>query len=197
MTRRYTKKQRRQSNELLFIAAIAFIAVSGAIGAQFLDVVVNNIFFVFAIILAVMGAVILVAAKKWRAKAIKRLKGQASLEVVDQMTGVEFEGFLQGVLISRGYKVQDTPRNGDLGVDIIASKNGQRIAIQAKRYSYKVDRRAVSDAVAGMKHYKCDKAMVITSNYFQPGAKTLAKSNTCELVDRDLLAEWLAEFQKS
>jgi HJR/Mrr/RecB family endonuclease len=37
--------------------------------------------------------------------------------------------------------------------------------------------------------------MVITNNYFTPGAVTLARSNDCTLVDRDLLAQWVLRFQ--
>jgi len=48
--------------------------------------------------------------------------------------------------------------------------------------------------VAGMQHYRCTKAMVITNNYFTPGAETLARSTGCLLVDRDTLAKWISEF---
>jgi hypothetical protein len=38
--------------------------------------------------------------------------------------------------------------------------------------------------------------MVITDNHFTEGAKGLAQSNHCELIDRDLPAEWILEFQE-
>ena len=59
----------------------------------------------------------------------------------------------------------------------------------------KVSRRAVSDAVAGMYHYGCNKAMVITNNYFSPGAITLARSTGCILIDRNILANWVTKYQ--
>jgi restriction system protein len=89
-----------------------------------------------------------------------------------------------------------TKASGDLGVDLIASNDTSKIAIQAKRYESKVSRRAISDAVAGMRHYKCNRAMVITNNYFTPDAIKLAKSAGCMLIDRDVLADWIIEFQK-
>ncbi|MBV8101041.1 MAG: restriction endonuclease, partial [Verrucomicrobia bacterium] len=85
--------------------------------------------------------------------------------------------------------------SGDLGVDLIASKGQDRIAIQVKRYGGTVSRRAISDAVAGMQHYRCNQAMVITNSRFTPGAITLAKSTQCSLIDRDELVKWIIRFQ--
>jgi restriction system protein len=114
---------------------------------------------------------------------------------IDTMTGIEFEQYLKEVLINQGYSVNMTDASGDLGVDLVASGNGDKIAIQVKRYDTNVSRRAVSDAVAGMYQYGCNKAMVITNNYFSPGAITLAESTGCILIDRDTLAKWVDEFQ--
>lgn len=41
-----------------------------------------------------------------------------------------------------------------------------------------------------------DRAVVIT-NRFTEGAKELARSNHCELIDRDVLAKWILEFQEA
>lgn len=116
---------------------------------------------------------------------------------IDFMSGVEFEQYLKMLMKSRGYEVSDTPVSGDLGVDLIASRDGEITAIQVKRYASRVSRRAVSDAVAGIDYYGCDNAMVITNNYFTPGAVTLAQSNGCILIDRDNLATWVNEYQES
>lgn len=114
---------------------------------------------------------------------------------IDSMSGTEFEQYLQRLLGSRGYSVSRTGASGDLGVDLIASRPQERIAIQVKRHIGKVSRRAISDAVGGMQHYRCNKAMVITNSYFTPGAILLARSNRCTLVDRDQLTQWIIQFQ--
>jgi HJR/Mrr/RecB family endonuclease len=114
---------------------------------------------------------------------------------IDSMSGTQFEQYLQKLLGSRGYRVSMTAASGDLGVDLIACGTGERIAIQAKRHTSKVSRRAISDAVAGKQHYQCNKAMVITNSHFTPGAIMLARSTQCTLVDRDELAEWIMQFQ--
>jgi len=116
---------------------------------------------------------------------------------IDSMTGIEFEQYLKRVLTNQGYSVSTTSVSGDLGVDLVASGNNDKIAIQAKRYNNKVSRRAISDAVAGMYHYGCNKAMVITNNYFSPGAIELAQSTGCILIDRDILAQWVNSYQNT
>ena len=126
----------------------------------------------------------------------RRYKG-IQIANIDSMTGIEFEQYLQRILANQGYSVNVTQASGDLGVDLIASRNSDKIAIQAKRYSTNVSRRAISDAVAGMYHYGCNKAMVITNSYFSPGAKALAESTDCILINRDTLAEWVNEFQNT
>ena len=116
---------------------------------------------------------------------------------IDSMGGVDFERYLQKLLTSRGYSVRMTQASGDLGVDLVASRNGEATAIQVKRQNSKVSRRAISDAVAGLQHYHCNKAMVITNNYFTPGAATLARSTGCALIDRGTLAAWIVELQNA
>lgn len=127
----------------------------------------------------------------------KELKKGLLIADIDSMTGIEFEQYLEELLTNQGYIVNTTQTSGDLGVDLIASRDGDKIAIQAKRYSTNVSRRAISDAVAGMYHYNCNKAMVITNSYFSPGAKELAVSTGCVLIDREILAKWINEFQSS
>ena len=53
------------------------------------------------------------------------------------------------VLGARGWTVADTPASGDFGADLIAEKDGKRIAIQAKRYSKPVGNKAVNEALGG------------------------------------------------
>jgi HJR/Mrr/RecB family endonuclease len=114
---------------------------------------------------------------------------------VDNMNGLDFEQYVAVLFRHRGYTARVTKASGDLGVDIILEKDGIRYGVQVKRYSKPVSRLAVSDAVGGLKHYKCQGAIVVTNNYFTRDALELARSNNCQLVDRDLLADWISDFQ--
>ena len=117
--------------------------------------------------------------------------GEIAYVDFDSMDGLGFEHFVAKLLSQRGFSAEVTKGSGDLGVDILATNPKGRFAIQVKRYNQPVSRRAVSDAVAGRDHYKCDFAMVITNNYFTNDAKKLAGTNSCLLVDRDELQIWI------
>lgn len=128
-----------------------------------------------------------------------RRKALRALEIaqIDIMTGEEFEEYVTELLRSRGYKTRMTPRSGDYGVDIIASKDGIKTAVQIKRYSKKLDQKPIREAVTGMaiRQYGCTKAMVVTNSTFTKAAVFLAAESSCELVDREKLGEWVLMFQ--
>lgn len=108
---------------------------------------------------------------------------------VDGMKGTEFEHFVANLLRSQGYQVQNIGGMEDFGVDLIATRNQLKFAIQIKRWNREVDMSAIRAIVAGKSHFRCNKAVVITNNYFSRRAKSLAKSNDCLLIDRDKLAK--------
>jgi HJR/Mrr/RecB family endonuclease len=131
--------------------------------------------------------------RSWtRAQELHALK----LADVDMMPGHTFEHYIAQVMEHQGYKTNATKGSGDLGVDIVAQKDGVRYAVQCKRYGSNISRTAISDAVAGKQHYDCTHAMVVTNQYFTPGAVELATSTQCILIDRITLATWVTHFQK-
>lgn len=134
------------------------------------------------------GPLLLGAAR--RLVAYRRLRA-IRLSDVDGMSGAEFEDYVGRLLERQGYRIERIGGSGDLGVDLVATYRETRWAIQVKRSARPVSRRAVSDAVAGARHYDCDAAMVVTSSGFTPGAVELAGSTGCELVDREELTEWI------
>ena len=87
-----------------------------------------------------------------------------TIDQIDRMHGLTFEIYVCRLLESRGYDVENIRASSDYGVDAVASKGDDRIAIQIKRSKHPIDRRAISDASAGMAFYKCNKAMVITNS---------------------------------
>ena len=112
---------------------------------------------------------------------------------VDNMSSGEFEQYVGKLMKRRGYKTKVIGKAGDMGVDVVAQNGAKKYAVQVKRYNQPVSRRAVSDAVAGKEHYGCSAAMVVTNNYFTKGAMDLARSTKCQLIDRDTLADWIAD----
>lgn len=133
------------------------------------------------------------AADKSAAARLRAL----SMANVDAMSGIEFEHYAAALLANEGFTdVQVTRASGDNGVDIMATRSEKRYAIQAKRYKGTVSRRAVSDAVAGMLPYGCNACMVITSGHLSPKAMNFARAHQCEIVDRDVLVDWVMRFRQ-
>lgn len=129
---------------------------------------------------AVIGAV----------KLYKRLQGPGA--TINTMTGLEFERYVAGLLKNSGYKQVKLTEEYDLGVDIVAEKNGVIWGIQVKRYSGLVGADAVRQVVTALPMYRCDKAMVITNSTFSRPAMALADANSCLLIDGNQLAKTAA-----
>lgn len=157
------------------------------------------------ILLALVLALIVWVGYKLAA-LIAKLRGRTAQESgiralemsdIDNMDGHSFEHYVARLLRHEGYtEVEVTPGSGDFGVDIVASKSGHRYAIQVKRQARTVSRRAVSDAVAGRDYFSCDAAMVVTNNFLSKSAREFASSVGCEVVDRDILANWILRYQE-
>lgn len=112
--------------------------------------------------------------------------------------GWEFESYIANLLKKLGYSnVRVTSGSGDFGVDVLASKLGTRYAFQCKLYSNPVGNKAVQEVVSGKIYYKCDKAIVVTNNYFTSSAKELANATQVELWDRDKLYKLINSSNES
>jgi hypothetical protein len=100
-----------------------------------------------------------------------------------EMMGVDFENFLASVFQELGYEVLTTRVTGDQGVDLIVSKDGRKVAIQAKGYPRStVGNKAVQEAHTGMLFYDCQAAVVITNSDFTPAARELGAKVSCLLI---------------
>jgi restriction system protein len=126
----------------------------------------------------------------------KRLRALELLNV-DDMDGTEFERYIIGLLANGGFKIEKTGDSINLGVDFIARKNNLKYAVQIRRQTGPVSRIAISDIERERHRYDCDRGMLITNGYFTKDAIELAESKGCELIDRDTLARWILDFQKS
>jgi restriction system protein len=109
---------------------------------------------------------------------------------IDTMTGVEFEQYFAAVLRGLGYEVATTKTTGDFGVDLVATRDATRTAVQCKRkQGGAVGAAAVQQVVAGAPMHDCAATMVVTNNLFTRAAQQLALVHDCELVDRRRLRQ--------
>lgn len=123
----------------------------------------------------------------------KTVQSTSPIEIIDNMTGEEFELFMTRYFAEHGFKVTHTPLSGDYGIDLILENDFVKIGVQAKCYSNKVTLSAIQEVVAGLRHYGLSSGMVVTINYFQPSAIQLAKENNIILWDRNKLIEKLGQ----
>lgn len=107
---------------------------------------------------------------------------------VDDLTGDEFEYFLEYVFRWLGYNVRHVGGPGDHGVDLVVEADFGWCVVQAKRYSGVVPNTAVQEAFAGIAMYNCEYAVVVTNSYLSEGAVMLAQRNRVAWIDRDGLA---------
>lgn len=120
----------------------------------------------------------------------------AEMLTVDLMEGHDFEYWCANALRDLGFKdVEVTPGSGDHGVDILATKDDLRYAIQCKRYTSDLGNSPVQEVHAGKYLYHCHVAAVITNRYFTAGAIKLASATGVLLWDRDWVLRYLQSKQ--
>jgi restriction system protein len=110
------------------------------------------------------------------------------------MSDASFENFVAELFNHLGYNSERTKLSGDQGVDVIAKKGTQVLAIQVKHYNQPVGNSAIQEVVAGANYYNATICYVVTNNYFTKSAKALANANNVILWDRDKLIEKLGEM---
>lgn len=128
-------------------------------------------------------------------KRAERLKKSGIIQI-DKMDGVQFEQYLGHLFRSHGYKAEVTQAAGDFGADLVLSKDGRRIVVQAKRYSKNVGLKAVQEVQGARAHYKASEAWVVTNSNFTQQAFQLAKSNGVRLIGRDELITMLLQMKE-
>jgi restriction system protein len=122
---------------------------------------------------------------------LRRERPRAGMTAIDGMSGVEFEGYVAARLRRAGWQVRFTPAVGDYGVDLIAEKDGQSVAIQCKRHGKSVGVAAVQQVVSGALHHGCTRSLVVSNQEFTTAARQLAYTHRCQLIGRRALQAWV------
>ena len=99
------------------------------------------------------------------------------------MSGEEFERALRLLLEREGWRVELTPRTGDYGADLVISREGQRVVVQAKRWKKPAGIRAVQEALGARDRYRAEDAWVICPSGFTQAAVRQAKASRIRLKD--------------
>lgn len=108
---------------------------------------------------------------------------------IEEMSGLRFEEFVEELFTKMGYEAEQTSKTGDQGADVIAENHNTKVAIQAKNTNSKVSNSAIQEVQAALKHYNCNKGIVVSTSRFTDSARELAESNDIELWSKDELIE--------
>ncbi len=163
---------------------------------------------IVAFLIAIFGVVAYLIYKfwlgPWQQKKNEREKAESLLyfkiDSIDHLTGEGFEELLKKVFTVLGYNAQITKKTGDQGADLILSKDGRKISVQAKRYSKTVGNKAIQEVYSSIQFYETGEAWVITTSDFTKGAIELARKTGVKLYNRyetiNLIKKAHAEIKK-
>ena len=97
----------------------------------------------FLIAIALFGGAIFYLIRRIRydyrrAKSKKIYKNNPTIpDVIKNMTGEDFEFWIQGLFLKIGIDAEVVGGQGDHGIDLIVKHDGKKIAVQCKKY-YKI-----------------------------------------------------------
>jgi restriction system protein len=179
MNRRRTKKQQKQLEEGLYGL---FLLIAGA-SYIYTRSLIQTIFYVaFAMVLVLS---ILIYQNKKRKQRLR----ESGIDEIDTMDGIQFEHYLKELFLSKGYTAEVTKASGDYGGDLLLSKDGNKVVVQAKRHSKDVGIKAVQEVIGAKAYYSADEAWVVSNSYFTKAAQELANKSMVTLIDRDQLID--------
>jgi HJR/Mrr/RecB family endonuclease len=123
---------------------------------------------------------------------------RASVYSVEILSETEFERFIKWLFEELGYKIGQENYSTELGVDLVAMKDGEKIIIQARRYpkSCKVSNMIVLLSQEAKRTYECKRSIVVATTFFTEEAKADAQKFGVELWDSDTLDGKISEVRK-
>ncbi|MEK4853868.1 restriction endonuclease [Paenibacillus sp. FSL H7-0756] len=185
------RKSRAKQEEELFQGLAGLATMGLALGGYYLTKTLQGAIVGAAVGVAVVVTLMIVIGQK-RAERLKK----SGIAEIDKMEGVQFEQYLGHLFRSQGYKAEVTQAAGDYGADLVLSKDGKRIVVQAKRYSKNVGLKAVQEVRGAVSHYGASAAWVVTNRDYTEQAYKLAKSNNVRLIGREELIEMLLQMRE-
>jgi len=134
------------------------------------------------------------------AKKVKQIK-EAEIGIDNNFAGYsafEFEEFISKLFRAMGYEAKTTSKTGDYGIDVIAKKDHEVFAIQAKKYTagQNVSNRDVQRILGAMKlrNVKATHGVLVTTAYFTRQAREQAEETDVELWDKDYLHKMVEKY---
>lgn len=116
------------------------------------------------------------------------------LKVSTKSRGVQFEDEIRHLIEEFGYKSVTPYSSKDQGVDLLAEKNGHRVAIQAKIHSSgSVSQAEVQKLLDGMQTYRASEGFLVTTAKLSKRATDLCNESGVLVYDGDRLLKFCKE----
>ncbi|WP_425805569.1 restriction endonuclease [Desulfitobacterium sp. Sab5] len=119
------------------------------------------------------------------------------VEQLYELTPREFEEWTANLFESLRYeKVTLTPQSNDKGIDVLAEKNGLKIAVQCKKFKGVVGSPSIQTFLGALQNAEAHKGFFITTGTFSVEAEKIALNMPIELYDKVRLVQLIEEAMK-
>jgi HJR/Mrr/RecB family endonuclease len=114
---------------------------------------------------------------------------------VEVLSAKEFERFLKWLLGELGFEVHPAKYDVNSGFDLVVSKNGEKMVIQAKHYpkGTKLSNAVILKAKTAMAVYGCKRSIIVTTSDFSQQALETAKKLNIDLWNKSTLGAKIEE----
>jgi tetratricopeptide (TPR) repeat protein len=111
-------------------------------------------------------------------------RNRTNVAFIDSLTGIEFEHFMAEHFKKHHFLVNISPPTRDKGSDLVITNENTRMVVQTKRTNSSTGIRAVQATFSAMHFHRCDRCVLISTNFFTVDAIKMAKQINVELWDR-------------
>lgn len=116
-----------------------------------------------------------------------RLPGDVPREgvMMRAMTPSEYEALVADHYVRLGYEVENRPGTNDWGIDVIATKDAERIAVQVKKYggtTRPVNRAQMMELYGAATFFDCTRAVLATDGRVMADAEQVASKLGIEIL---------------
>lgn len=186
---------------VIYLGARIPLLMIGLTNLSGLDDIFGLPFLIITIILTLIAIIIYACILSFWNKNEQELQDalkNSGISQIENLSPFEFEEWVARLLRVDGYKANATKKSGDYGADVIAEKDGIKIAIQVKKFNKPVGIKAVQEVISAIGYYDCYEGWVITSsNNFTPAAHNLAKKHNIKLLNKNGLALMLNRLRNN
>jgi len=156
---------------------------------------------IFSIILLILFIFVFKSFKHLKSRYFEKRKKKLLYTLdksgIDDMSRDEFRVYIIKLLEAQGFSTQSIDE-GQIyrGIRLIAEKNKTKFLVHIIPDIDLGSILAVNEVEREKHRYGCTKSMLITKHYFAEDTIESTNENGCELVDRDILAEWIFNAKK-